>query len=416
MTKNEVTEKEYKRLEIICKESPVVDAHNDFPYLLRVQLHNEFESSEEFEFDKGLKCHTDLAKLKEGKIGVQFFSCFIECKNDDYLYQDFNIPNSAVRDTMEQIDVIKRLTAAYPSDLEIATSFRDAIRIFESGKIAIAMGVEGLHQIDLSLGVLRQYHDLGVRYITLTHNCDNAFATAASSVVAGLPDKGLSKFGVSCIKEMNRLGMIVDLSHVSLKTMYDALAVSNSPVIFSHSSVYSLTKNERNVRDEILLKLKDNGGVICINFFPLFISKLPHESSTIQDAVDHILYVVNLIGWEHVGFGSDFDGIPSGSVGLDDVSKYPELILKIMQDTSATDEQIKMMMGGNTMRVWRENELISHHLNKIGERVTEDNWEDREWSFYEYVNEFPEVFTGSKESKQNSFKNSQTLDLTRAQD
>ncbi|RLV88413.1 hypothetical protein JA9_004298 [Meyerozyma sp. JA9] len=401
------------RLADICKSTPIVDTHNDFPYLLRLQLHNEFQSEPKFTFTSALKSNTDLPRLKKGRIGVQFFSCFIECKFSDHLYQDFNKPNSAVRDTMEQIDVTKRLTQAYPSDLALVHSADEAIKQYKSGKIAIALGVEGLHQVDSSLAVLRMYHELGVRYITLTHNCDNPFATAASSVVGGLPDKGLTPFGKDCILEMNRLGIMVDLSHVSLQTMYDALETTKAPVIFSHSSAFALTNNERNVRDEVLLKVKENGGVVCVNFFPEFIVKEGHsvDDVSIDDAADHLMHIVNLIGWDHVGFGSDFDGIPCGPRGLEDVSKYPDLVYKLMDRSKATDDDIAKAMGGNVMRVWREAEKVSQQSKGVA--PVETNWEKREWRFFQYLTELPELFPGAYDAKHNVYDDSQSLVLTK---
>lgn len=401
------------RLADICKSTPIVDTHNDFPYLLRLQLHNEFQSEPKFTFTSALKSNTDLPRLKKGRIGVQFFSCFIECKFSDHLYQDFNKPNSAVRDTMEQIDVTKRLTQAYPSELALVHSADEAIKQYKSGKIAIALGVEGLHQVDSSLAVLRMYHELGVRYITLTHNCDNPFATAASSVVGGLPDKGLTPFGKDCILEMNRLGIMVDLSHVSLQTMYDALETTKAPVIFSHSSAFALTNNERNVRDEVLLKVKENGGVVCVNFFPEFIVQEGHlvDDVSIDDAADHLMHIVNLIGWDHVGFGSDFDGIPCGPRGLEDVSKYPDLVYKLMDRSKATDDDIAKAMGGNVMRVWREAEKVSQQSKGVA--PVETNWEKREWRFFQYLTELPELFPGAYDAKHNVYDDSQSLVLTK---
>lgn len=383
-----------ERLDSILLNTPITDTHNDFPYILRSQLHNEFQSDKDFDFLKPLGCHTDLLKLRKGKVGLQFFSCFIECKDPDPLYQDFNKPNSAVRDTMEQIDVVRRLVAVY-KDLALCSDPETALNHYKSGKISIALGVEGLHQVDSSLAVLRLYHELGVRYITLTHNCDNPFATAASSVTGGLPDKGLSKFGKECILEMNRLGIMVDLAHVSLKTMHDALEVTKSPVIFSHSSCYSLTPHKRNVPDEVLLKVKANNGVVCINFFPLFIEQL-ESGCTIDDAVDHIVHIIETIGWDHVGFGSDFDGIPEGPQGLEDVSKYPDLIYKVMERTNATDEQVAKMIGGNVLRVWKANEEVAKSLDLP---PCESNWSGRIWGFKEYLRELRELFPGSYERK-----------------
>lgn len=402
MSDNSANDEHKHRLEEISRSTPIVDTHNDFPYLLRLQLHNEFQSDPKFSFRNHLTSHTDIPKLKKGRVGVQFFSCFIECKDSDPLYQDFNLPNSAVRDTMEQIDVTKRICEAYKEELALVDNSADALKQYKAGKIAIALGVEGLHQIDSSLAVLRMYHELGVRYITLTHNCDNPFATAASSVVGGLPDDGLSEYGKSCIDEMNRLGMMVDLSHVSLQTMHDALDVTRSPIIFSHSSAYALNSIERNVRDEVLLRVKENGGVVCVNFCTEFLVQQGKrvEEVTIDDAVDHIMHIVQLIGWNHVGFGSDFDGIPCGPKGLEDVSKYPDLVYKLMQRSGAKDDDIAKAMGGNVMRVWRECERRALEDKKA---PVEDNWEKREWKFFKYLRELPELFPGAYGSRENVY-------------
>lgn len=401
----------------LVKVAPIVDTHNDFPYIVRAQLHYETENDENFTFDQGLTCHTDLVKFHEGGVGIQFFSCFIECKDESPFYQNFNKPTTVVRDTMEQIDFVRRLVRRYSNDLKYVTTSKQAVEAFsKEGKLAIAMGVEGLHQVDTSLGVLRQYFDLGVRYITLTHNCDNPFATAASSVSGGLPDKGLTDYGKQCILEMNRLGMMVDLSHVSVKTMMDALQVTKSPVMFSHSSAYSLTPHLRNVPDEILWKVKENRGVVCVNFFPAFILRSGDGSATIEDAVAHILHIANLIGWEHVGLGSDFDGIPEGPKGLEDVSKYPDLIKRVMEESDTSDEQIAMLMGGNVIRVWQENEKIAYNLKEKGINTIDDNWVDRKWEFFEYAKEFPEVYPGSYKNKHNTYTNGQALNISKLKD
>ena len=184
-----------KKFNNIISNFPIVDTHNDFSYNLRVQLHNEFETTKQFNFDSLLTTHTDLVKMKEGKIGVQFFSCWIECKDDNMFYQDFDQPNNIVRDTLEQIDVVKRLVDEYSHSFKFVHTADEALASYRASgnkKISITLGIEGLYQVDLSLAVVRQYYDLGVWYITLTHNCDNPFATAASSVTGGLPDKGLT--------------------------------------------------------------------------------------------------------------------------------------------------------------------------------------------------------------------------------
>ncbi|GMM30308.1 hypothetical protein DAMA08_030530 [Martiniozyma asiatica (nom. inval.)] len=401
------------RFNELAKKVPITDTHNDFPYLLRSQLHYEITTTPGFNFDSLLTTHTDLVKMKEGKIGLQFFSCWIECKDDDYLYQNFNKTNNIVRDTLEQIDVVKRLVNEHSSNFKFVHTADEALDNFvktQGKQISIALGVEGLHQVDLSLAVVRQYYDLGVRYITLTHNCDNPFATAASSVAGGLEDKGLTKYGADCVKEMNRLGMMVDLSHVSYKTMIDVLKITEAPVIYSHSSVYTLSPHLRNVQDDVLELIKENGGVVCINFFPFFLKKEGQEECdvTIDNAVEHCKYIIDKIGWDHVGFGSDFDGIPCGPKGLEDVSKYPDLVKKIWEVTDASETDIAKAMGMNVLRVWKQCEMVSDRLNNKMKPV-ESNWEGRIWEFYEYTNEFPEIFPGSRNLKKNVFKDTQKL-------
>lgn len=384
----------------LSKIVPVIDTHNDFPYLLRVQLHNKIN---DLDFGSNLTSNTDLPKLKRGCVGVQFFSVYIECKDGgDFLYTDFNELNSAVRDTLEQIDVTKRLVSKYHREMKFVNSAAEALDTYQKDrKIAITLGVEGLHQCDLSLAVVRMYFDLGVRYITLTHNCDNPFAMAASSIPFREKDFGLTAYGVECVKEMNRLGMMVDLSHVSYQTMLDVLEVSEAPVIFSHSSVYKLTNHERNVRDDVLLKLKDNGGVIQINFCPFFITNGGKDErgnliASIDDAVEHISYVIDLIGWDHVGLGSDFDGIPGYPVGLEDVSKYPDLIKKVWRKYDADESQIAKLMGWNTLRVWNICEKVAAQKQDMA--PIEEQWGARAWEFPTWAtDDMPEIFPGSKD-------------------
>lgn len=208
---------------------------------------------------------------------------------------------------------------------------------------------------------------------------------------------------------MNRLGMMVDLSHVSYKTMLDVFEVTQAPVLFSHSSVYALTPHERNVRDDVLQLVKKNGGVVCINFFPVFLQQQGREDDvTIDDAVAHIKHIVDLIGWDHVGFGSDFDGIPQGPRGLEDVSKYPDLVKRVWAATGAEEADIVKMMGMNVLRVWKECEQVSARLKQKIKPV-ESNWDQRKWIFYEYCKDFPEIFPGAYQLKHNEYKDTQKL-------
>lgn len=380
------------------KKVPIVDTHNDFPYTLRTQLHYELHAEgTNFDFDKELTCHTDLGKMKEGGLGIQFFSCYIECKGKNELYENFNEKNNIVRDTLEQIDIVRRLVDEYPHKLKFVRTADEALANYLDSKnnsISITLGIEGLHQADLSLAVVRQYFDLGVRYITLTHNCDNPFATAASSIILGKEDKGLTKYGIDCVKEMNRLGMMVDLSHVSYKTMIDVLKVAKAPVIFSHSSAYSMTHHERNVRDDVLKLIKQNDGVVCVNFCPAFIRKKGAERATIEDAVNHIKHIIDIAGWDHVGIGSDFEGIPEGPEGLEDVSKYPALVTKLWNLTNASEKEISKFMGLNVLRVWRKCEEVSREMSSQMLPV-ETNWVGRIWEFPDFITKNKEIYPGA---------------------
>ena len=396
-----------KKFEEVCKGVPVVDCHNDFPYTCRLKLHYELHNAgENFNF-KSLNTQTDLIKLLKGHVGVQFFSCWIECGNEGKKGFNFNQPSTIVRDTMEQIDFIKRLCDEYPEHLTFVKCADEALRAFADGKgkkISVTMGVEGLHQIDMSLGVLRLYYDLGVRYVTLTHNGDNPFATAASTVAAGGKDKGLSEFGEKCIAEMNRLGMIVDLSHVSHKTMVDVLKVTKAPVLFTHSSAYTLTNHERNVRDDVLDMVKKNNGVVSVTFVPEFVSQPCHSDISIDDVVDHVIYIVKRIGWDHVGLGGDFDGMEKGPTGLEDTSKYPDLVKKVWRATNASEKDIAKCMCLNVMRVWKDCEDVAKALKKDHFQVVDSNWNERKWTFPRYVKNVPSIYSGAKDPENNIYK------------
>ncbi|QEU60342.1 hypothetical protein KDRO_D00270 [Kluyveromyces lactis] len=390
----------HARLEALLQDTPIVDTHNDFAWLIRMNLHNQIYKFG-FNFNSNrIVSHTSIPKLRKGRVGIQFSSGFVECKNPDQYSTDFNLKSSIVRDTLEIFDITKRLCADYPEHLEFVRSCDEAIATYHNGKIAIPLAIEGLHQIEGSLSVLRQYYELGIRYATLNHNCDNPFSTAASSIMAGLPDRGLSPLGVECIKEMNRLGIMVDLSHTSYKTMHDVLNVTQAPVIFSHSCAWALTHHERNVRDDVLLRVKESGSVVQVCFYGRFLSqdsKNP-EIASIDDLVDHIFYIASLIGWEHVGFGGDYDGMEKAPVGLEDVSKYPAVIYKCME-RGASDEDIRGLMGNNLLRVWKSVEIISEIIKSkmLRGRCIEAEWEGREWEYFECFKDVNEIFQGSKE-------------------
>ncbi|KAK2797631.1 hypothetical protein FQN51_008325, partial [Onygenales sp. PD_10] len=303
-----------KRADLILETTPLIDGHNDLPYLIRIETKNQIYN-ERFTFESGLLSHTDLKKLRKGKVGGQFWSVYTECPEDPKTQIDD--PTWSVRDTLEQIDIAKRLVDEYHKDLQYCDTPACARAAFKSGKIGSFLGIEGGHQIGNSLAALRQVYDLGVRYITVTHNCDNAFATAASTVRAGGEDKGLTEFGREFVKEMNRLGMLIDLSHVSHQTMRDVLADTKAPIMFSHSSAYALSKHTRNVPDDVLSLVAKNGGVVMVNFYPVFLAVENPEVADIQLVADHVFHIAEVAGWDHVGIGSDFDGVGATPNGLE---------------------------------------------------------------------------------------------------
>lgn len=279
----------------------------------------------------------------------------------------------------------------YSSKFSLSASSGDAVEAFKSGKLISPIGIEGLHQIGNSLSNLRHYYALGVRYATLTHNCHNKFADAALIEIprGGIQKAepfhgGLSKAGFELITEMNRLGMIVDLSHVSQDTMRDVLeGASIAPVIYSHSSAYALCPHPRNVPNDILQLVKKKNSVVMINFAPDFIScTSPADpdtgippfyppNSTLAHVVDHIVHIGELIGYEHVGLGSDFDGIPTTPRGLDDVSKYPDLVKEMLR-RGVSDSNAGRVVGGNVLRVWADVDMVAKEMERKGVKPVED--------------------------------------------
>lgn len=330
--------------ETLLKKFPLIDGHNDLPYLLRLELQNQIYNTSQFTFATHLESHTDLKKMKDGLLGGQFWSVFVECPDIEHL----DDPNHNVRDTLEQIDVAKRFIEEY-EPLHYCETSSCASKAFEQGKIPSMLGAEGMHQVGSAIAVIRQFWDLGVRYITITHNCDNPFATAASTVTDTGVDGGLTPFGVEAIYEMNRLGMMADLSHVSHATMRDILDITKSPVMFSHSACYGLAANYRNAPDDVIERLRENGGVLMVMFVKRFLNAEKPGDADLERAVDHIYHVVKFSGWDHVGIGADFDGTMSLANGINDVSDYLKLIEAVMR-RGATDEDVRKLIGGNILR------------------------------------------------------------------
>ena len=262
----------------------------------------------------------------------------------------------AVQTTLEQIDLVKRMVAVYPDTFAVALSSADVRTAFKQGKIASLMGMEGGHSMHNSLGALRGLFDAGARYMTLTHSCNTAWAQSSAGPTMDPP---LTAFGVEVVHEMNRLGMIVDMSHIAHTTMRKVLDVTKAPVIFSHSSVFSICKNQRNVPDDVIQRIPANGGVIMVNFWPSFVSC--SSNATLSQVADHIEYLRNSVGADYIGYGSDFDGIPTVPKGLEDVSKYVELTAELVR-RRFTDLEIAAIVGGNVLRVMERVEEVAKEL------------------------------------------------------
>ncbi len=359
----------------------IFDGHNDLPWAVRTDFSSSFDQAD---ISKNVpKLNTDIARLRQGNVGAQFWSVYV--------------PSETVKDgtafskTMEQIELVKTMVKRYPETFEMARTVSDIERIQKSGKIASLMGVEGGHCIEDSIENLRRLNKLGAGYMTLTHSDTLAWADAATDEPK---HHGLTPFGEEIIREMNRLGMLVDLSHVSAETMQDAIRVSSAPVIFSHSSARAVADHPRNVPDDVLLGVKKNGGVVMVNFFSGFVhpesarkranmfqvnrdlraqfpleadykaarkrwdNEHPIERGSIHDVVDHIDHIVKIAGIEHVGIGSDYDGVSMLPEQLDDVSTYP-VITQEMLNRGYTAAQIHQVMSGNLLRVMRQAEAIA---------------------------------------------------------
>ncbi|KAL2854052.1 putative dipeptidase [Aspergillus pseudodeflectus] len=360
----------------VLSKVPLIDGHNDLPYLIRNELKYQIYT-DRFTFNTGLLSQTDRKKMREGLVGGQFWSVYIHCPDPNEKLE-LDDPTWVVRDTLEQIDITKRFVAEYPETFQYCDNSTCAREAFNNGRIGSYIGIEGGHQVGNSLAALRMFYELGARYITTTHNCDNVFATAASTVAAGGEDVGLTPFGREYVAEMNRLGMMIDLSHVSHQTMRDILDITKAPIIFSHSGAHGISKSLRFAPDDVLRRTAENGGIIMITFVIRFLRPDDPSAATIHDVVDHIWHVAQVAGWDHVGVGSDFDGTPATPVGLEDVSKYPRLV-ELLMERGATDEQIKKFAGENILRVWKEVEDVARRLQTKGAKPNEAYWDGRKW-------------------------------------
>jgi membrane dipeptidase len=388
------------RVQRVLKAVPLVDGHNDLPWAIRKRSKGSFDK---LDLSKDLSklerpTHTDIPRLRRGGVGAQFWSVWVPPKLK---------PAEAVQTTLEQIDLVHRMVARHPETFELALTAGDVLRIHKEGRIASLIGLEGGHSIGRSLSVLRMMHRAGARYMTLTHWHNNSWADAGTD---DPKHGGLSSFGEEVVREMNRLGMLVDLSHVSPDTMRDAMGVSAAPVIFSHSGAYAVNAHRRNVPDEVLRLVSGNGGVVMAVFLPAFVSAKvmkhnekarakkkrlaakhkknkkaleaamerwsranPAPKASLQDVADHIDHIAKVAGIDHAGIGSDYDGMWDTPTGLEDVSTYPALLEELLR-RGYSDEDIEKIAGRNILRAMRRAEEVSARLRserKASERLFE---------------------------------------------
>ncbi|MDH3497037.1 MAG: dipeptidase [Gemmatimonadota bacterium] len=370
------------RARAILREVPLIDGHNDLPWELRERFWSSFDSLDVAR--RQPRVMTDIGRLRAGGVGAQFWST--------YTPADARNPAPA-RTGMEQNDIVHRLVARYPDTFVLARTAADIERAHRDGKIASLIGLEGGHMIENSLGLLRAFYRDGVRYLTLTHSRNTDWADASTDApIHG----GLTPFGREVVREMNRLGMLVDLSHVSDSTMWDVLEVTAAPVIFSHSSSRYFAPHPRNVPDDVMRAVARNGGVIMVNFVPEFIYRPTYDWSLVRDSVrralragrgdtaagrvawerahpmprpalgvvaDHFEHLRQVAGADHLGLGSDFDGISETPIGLEDVSTFPALLAELLR-RGWREEDVKKVAGLNVLRVMREAERVAAGLQQ----------------------------------------------------
>jgi membrane dipeptidase len=386
------------RVDQVLLQTPLIDGHNDLPWEIRERFKSDLAAinlaagTGHLPLQAGQAAlMTDIPRLRAGHVGAQFWSVWIPVSAQGF---------EAVQMTLEQIDLVKRMSAQYPADFAMAYSAADIRRIHKSRKIAALIGIEGGHQINNSLAVLRQMYDAGARYMTLTHSSNTSWADSATDAPA---HQGLTPFGVEVVREMNRIGMLVDLSHVSPDTMKAALAATQAPIIFSHSSARALVDHPRNVPDDVLRAVAANGGVVMVNFAPPYVSAArnrweadhaaertrfdsppfaglyigqperakaalaaweaqhPMPVTTLAQVADHVEHIRQVAGVDHVGLGSDFDGIPDAPVGLEGVDRYPALLEELMR-RGWSDSDIAKLAGENLLRTLAAAEQVSLRL------------------------------------------------------
>ena len=386
---NEGLEGFLERAKALHRSTPLIDGHNDLPWQYRLRAQRAISGMDIANRQEEIGLHTDIPRLREGGVGGQFWS----------VYMDTSLAGGeAVQATMEQIDVVYNMIRAYPDDLGLALTADGVEETFGNGKIASLIGMEGGHCIGGSLGALRMFYRLGARYLTLTHNKNVPWADSCTDAPEA---HGLTEFGREVVREMNRLGMMVDLSHVSAETMHDALDASEVPVIFSHSSARAIASHPRNVPDDVLTRMPKNGGIVMVTFVSSFVSERvfsyekaleverqrllledmggdgkavdeglarwkqenPKPRATVADVADHIDHVRDVAGIDHVGIGGDFDGTESLPEGLEDVSGYHLLTAELIR-REYQDDEIRKILGENALRVMREVESASEGIER----------------------------------------------------
>ncbi len=380
LSKPIVLTEEAKQLHNSCL---VIDGHNDLMWEVRKQSSGDFQKLDIAK--RQPQIHTDIPRLREGNLGAQFWSVWVPVEKGD----------TSFLTTLEQIELVHKMVETYPDTFELATTAADIERISQDGKIASLIGVEGGHCIQESLSNLNHFYERGARYMTLTHSDSLSWADSSTDAPRS---GGLSPFGHQVIQRMNQLGMMVDISHVSVDTMNAAMDVSQAPVIFSHSSARAVANTPRNVPDEILKRVHDSEGIIMVNFYSSFVvpssairytkrkdlqrelserldpaqvkvhlakwdRENPVEQGTVHHLLDHIDHLADVAGWQHVGLGGDFDGVDTLPKGMEDVSKYPYITQGLL-DRGYTHEQIRGILGGNLIRVMKQVEQVAQGMKK----------------------------------------------------
>lgn len=365
----------------VLSETPLIDGHNDLPWQMRQftknqvhtvnlrentnqqWLHIKKEDMAEPNYPR-IYPQTDIPRLKKGMVGAQWWAIFVDCGGQG---------KDAIRQALDTTAATHTWIKQYDDAFQLVTTSQGIRDAFKANRIASLIGLEGGHMLGSTMGVLRTFYLLGCRYMTITHSCDTPWADSwkadGPSDVNANGITGLDDWGKKVIKEMNRLGMIVDLSHVSNQTMVDAITISEAPVIFSHSSAYGVCNHNRNVRDNVLHMVKDNKGLVMVNFYNGYINCDPNKNATLSQVADHFDYIKNLIGVDYVGVGADYDGVDAMPEGLEDVSTYPALFAELAK-RGYTEAELKKIAGENFLRVFDEVERVRDTL--VGNQPIED--------------------------------------------